>query len=77
MTGRPVKHSVTLRGHRTSISLEAAFWDELRKIAARRDLPINAVVAEIDEAREMDTGLASAIRVYILSDLRTQVAERD
>lgn len=77
MTGRPVKHSVTLRGHRTSISLEAAFWDELRKIAARRDLPINALVAEIDEAREMDTGLASAIRVYILSDLRTQVAERD
>lgn len=77
MTGRPVKHSVTLRGHRTSISLEAAFWDELRKIAARRDLPINALVAEIDEAREMDTGLASAIRVYILSDLRAQLAERD
>ncbi|MAM25234.1 MAG: aryl-sulfate sulfotransferase [Rhodobacteraceae bacterium] len=77
MTGRPVKHSVTLRGHRTSISLEAAFWDELRKIAARRDLPINALVAEIDEAREMDTGLASAIRVHILSDLRAQVAERD
>lgn len=77
MTGRPVKHSVTLRGHRTSISLEAAFWDELRKIAARRDLPINALVAEIDEAREMDTGLASAIRVYILSDLRAQVAARD
>ena len=77
MTGRPVKHSVTLRGHRTSISLEAAFWDELRKIAARRELPINALVAEIDEAREMDTGLASAIRVYILSDLRAQVAKRD
>lgn len=77
MTGRPVKHSVTLRGHRTSISLEAAFWDEFRKIAARRDLPINALVAEIDEAREMDTGLASAIRVYILSDLRAQLAERD
>lgn len=77
MTGRPVKHSVTLRGHRTSISLEAEFWDELRKIAGRRDLPINALVAEIDEAREMDTGLASAIRVYILSDLRAQVAARD
>ena len=49
----------------------------MRKIAARRELPINALVAEIDEAREMDTGLASAIRVYILSDLRAQVAKRD
>ena len=77
MSGRPVKHSVTLRGHRTSISLEAAFWSELRDIAARRALPINALVAEIDEARGIETGLASAIRLHILADLRSRIPEPD
>lgn len=65
-SARPVKHSVTLRGHRTSISLEALFWAELRAIAREKSLPINALVAEIDAARGMESGLASAIRVYVL-----------
>lgn len=65
-SARPVKHSVTLRGHRTSISLEALFWAELRAIAQEKSLPINALVAEIDAARGMESGLASAIRVYVL-----------
>ena len=70
MSARPVKHSVTLHGHRTSISLEAPFWAELRQIAKDRDMAINALVAEIDEARGLESGLASAIRVYVLRVLK-------
>lgn len=73
MSGRPVKHSVTLRGHRTSISLEDEFWTEFRSLAADRDMPINALVAEIDEARGMETGLASAIRLYVLRALKDRL----
>jgi predicted DNA-binding ribbon-helix-helix protein len=64
---RPVKHSLTLRGHRTSVSLEAEFWTAFRYIATARDLTINALAIEIDEQRQTTIGLASAIRVYILN----------
>jgi predicted DNA-binding ribbon-helix-helix protein len=70
MSARPVKHSVTLRGHRTSISLEDEFWHELRRIAGEENKPINALVAEIDAARGVESGLASAIRVYVLRNLQ-------
>jgi predicted DNA-binding ribbon-helix-helix protein len=70
MNARPIKHSVTLHGHRTSISLEAPFWTELRRISRDKSMPINALVAEIDAARGMGSGLASAIRVYVLETLR-------
>ena len=73
MSARPVKHSVTLHGHRTSISLEAPFWAELRAIARDKSLPINALVAEIDAERGMDSGLASAIRVYVLTALKDRL----
>ena len=66
MNGRPVKHSVSLRGHRTSISLEEPFWQEFRRIAADEGLALNELAARLDEARDTDTGLASAIRVYVL-----------
>jgi predicted DNA-binding ribbon-helix-helix protein len=75
MNGRPVKHSVTLHGHRTSISLEVPFWAELRAISHDKSLPINALVAEIDAARGMDSGLASAIRVYVLEVLKERLAK--
>lgn len=74
MSARPVKHSVTLHGHRTSISLEAPFWAELRAIARDKSMPINALVAEIDAARGMDSGLASAIRVYVLKVLKERLS---
>lgn len=77
MSARPVKHSVTLHGHRTSISLEAPFWEELRSIARDKSLPINALVAEIDAARGMDAGLASAIRVYVLETLKDRLPKAD
>ncbi|MGG7644415.1 ribbon-helix-helix domain-containing protein [Rhodovulum sp. YNF3179] len=70
MSGRPRKHSLTLRGHRTSVSLEDAFWDAFREIAAEKGKPVNALAAEIDEARGMDMGLASAIRLYVLRHYR-------
>ena len=69
MSGRPVKHSLTLRGHRTSVSLEEAFWRGFREIAARRGQTVNALATEIDESRD-DVGLASAIRVFVLAELR-------
>ena len=73
MSGRPVKHSVTLHGHRTSISLEDAFWAELRAIAAQNGQPINALVAQIDTARGIETGLASAIRLFVLRSLKDRL----
>lgn len=73
MNGRPVKHSVTLRGHRTSISLEDAFWTEFRRLAAEKGQPINALVAEIDADRGLETGLASAIRLYVLRSLQDRL----
>ncbi|MDG1739517.1 MAG: ribbon-helix-helix domain-containing protein [Paracoccaceae bacterium] len=66
MSKRPIKHSVTLRGHRTSISLEPAFWEAFRNIATEKAVPINALTAEIDAKRGLECGLASAIRVYVL-----------
>ncbi|WP_227269589.1 ribbon-helix-helix domain-containing protein [Roseobacter weihaiensis] len=74
MSGRPVKHSVTLKGHRTSISLEDEFWLALRDIAAERNRPINALVAEIDVERGADLGLASALRLFVLQDLQAKLA---
>lgn len=70
MTGRPVKRSLTLRGHRTSVSLEDDFWDAFREIALAEGKPINALAAEIDAERGLDMGLASAIRLYVLGHYR-------
>ncbi|NDW52512.1 ribbon-helix-helix domain-containing protein [Aliiroseovarius sp. PrR006] len=67
---RPEKHSLTLHGHRTSVSLEPEFWQAFQDIAKARSLPLNALAAEIDNARGVDRGLASAIRVYVLEHYR-------
>ena len=73
MSRRPVKHSVTLKGHRTSVSLEDEFWAEFRAIAAQKGKPINALVAEIDAERGLDLGLASSIRLYVLKVLKERL----
>lgn len=70
MSGRPVKRSLTLRGHRTSVSLEEEFWQAFRDIAAEKSKPINVLAAEIDADRGLDLGLASAIRLYVLRHYR-------
>lgn len=64
----PEKRSLTLKGHRTSVSLEPAFWAAFRTLAARRGLAFNALAAEIDAARPPEVGLASAIRLYVLEN---------
>jgi len=70
MSGRPVKRSLTLRGHRTSVSLEDEFWVAFREIAREKQRAINDLAAEVDAGRDPETGLASAIRVFILRRYR-------
>lgn len=64
-----IKRSITIKGHSTSISLEATFWDALNEIAKKRDISIASLVAEIDTNRssEIKTGLSSAIRIFVLN----------
>ncbi len=64
------KGSVTIAGHRTSLSLEPVFWTALRAAAAERGVPVNALVAEIDEART--TNLSSAVRVWLFERATAQ-----
>lgn len=75
MSGPPVKRSLSLRGHRTSVSLEEPFWHEFRAIAQAEGKAINALAAEIDATRELETGLASAIRVYVLQKVKARAAD--
>jgi predicted DNA-binding ribbon-helix-helix protein len=65
-----VKRSVTIRGHRTSFSLEEPFHDEVRAIAAARGMSLAALVAEIDETRPRATNLSSALRIHVLEWLK-------
>ena len=76
MTARPVKRSLTLRGHRTSVSLEEEFWQAFRDIAEARGQPINALAAQIDEARGVESGLASAIRVFVLKHYQDALSQK-
>jgi predicted DNA-binding ribbon-helix-helix protein len=76
MQSRPVKRSLTLHGHRTSVSLEPEFWDAFRAIATEKATPLNSLAAEIDDARAGDAGLASAIRVFVLNHYRDAAEAR-
>lgn len=66
----PVKRSVAIAGHKTSISLEPLFWDMLHAAAKREGVPLNALVARIDAERIASAtpcGLAGAIRLWLVS----------
>lgn len=65
-----VKRSISIRGHRTSFSLEKPFLDELAIIAAARGVSLARLVEEIDAARPRDTNLSSQLRVHVLEWLR-------
>lgn len=68
----PVKRSITIAGHQTSITLEPLFWELLRAASENRALPVNALVARIDVARmeeQEPPGLATAIRLWLTNDL--------
>lgn len=64
------KRSVNISGHATSITMEAEFWTVLKQLAKHQKLTINDLVAQIDEERDPQTNLSSAIRVYILKSLQ-------
>jgi predicted DNA-binding ribbon-helix-helix protein len=64
------KHSATLHGHRTSFSLEDAFWTELKAIANVRGTSLAALISEIDDGREAGSNLSSALRLYVLKWLK-------
>jgi predicted DNA-binding ribbon-helix-helix protein len=71
------KHSVAIAGHRTSVTLEAAFWRALKAIAKQRGRSLSELIAEIDSARgDMDPtpNLSSALRVYVLAQSRAGTA---
>ncbi|HZP18845.1 MAG TPA: ribbon-helix-helix domain-containing protein [Bauldia sp.] len=70
------KRSITIAGHRTSISLEEPFWRSLAEIAAERARPMAAVIAEIDRTRPPGSNLSSAIRVFVLEWARATAARR-
>ena len=63
-----VKHSVRIAGHPTSVSLEPAFWQALCDIAARRRIPVSALLTETDAGRSGN--LSSAIRLFVLESCR-------
>lgn len=63
---RPEKHSLTIKGHRTSVSLEKPFWEAFRRIAQEKGIPLNSLAAKVDEERGTKSGLATAIRIYVL-----------
>ena len=67
----PVKRSITIAGHETSITLEPLFWQALDAAARDRGLPLSALVAQIDALRveaQTPPNLASALRIWILAD---------
>ena len=77
---RPIKRSLTIAGHRTSISLEPEFWDALREVAAAQGLTVAALVARVDESRaaagdQEAGGLSAALRVHVLLQYQSQARQ--
>lgn len=71
----PVKRSVTIAGHETSISLEPVFWQALEKAAVTRELPLSALIARIDAERiaaPTPPNLASALRTWLLIEISNE-----
>jgi predicted DNA-binding ribbon-helix-helix protein len=66
-----VKHSIVVAGHKTSVSLEDAFWSLVKEIAAEREETVSDLVAKIDADRQHGN-LSSAVRLFVLSSVRDQ-----
>jgi predicted DNA-binding ribbon-helix-helix protein len=67
-----VKRSIVIAGHKTSVSLEDAFWQGLKEIAGARNATLSDLVATIDTEREL-SNLSSAIRLFVLGFYRDQI----
>jgi predicted DNA-binding ribbon-helix-helix protein len=70
-----VKRSIVIDGHKTSVSLEDAFWSELKVIAEQKDQTLSAVVSEIDTRRHQGN-LSSAIRLFVLDNARNRALQQ-
>jgi len=71
------KRSVTIRGHRTSYSLEKPFYDDLLAIAVERGIALAALVAEVDETRSREANLSSALRLHVLDWAKQRTKNRE
>lgn len=65
-----VKRSMSIRGHRTSISLEDAFFEDLNRLADEKSMSLAALVAQVDATRDRRTNLSSALRLFVLDELK-------
>ena len=70
-----VKRSIVIAGHKTSVSLEDAFWSGLKDVAAARSVTLSDLVGSIDSVRRQGN-LSSAIRLFVLDHYRSQLSER-
>ena len=77
MSTKPKKRSLTLKGHRTSVSLEDKFWEEFSKIAERQNISGNELASQLDATRELNSiSLASLIRDLVLNDLLQRLEKK-
>jgi predicted DNA-binding ribbon-helix-helix protein len=67
-----IKRSVSISGHRTSISLEQPFWEALKEVACTLDVSVNELVRRIDETRDAEGNLSGAVRVYVLTHFKSR-----
>ena len=76
MIAKPKKRSLSLKGHRTSVTLEDKFWEEFCKIAYRRKMSVNELASQLDSTRELNSiSLASLIRHLVLVDLLNRLED--
>ncbi|MEJ5019800.1 ribbon-helix-helix domain-containing protein [Ochrobactrum vermis] len=73
--GRLRKHSVSIRGHATSYTLEDPFFELIEEIATTRELSVAALIAEIDSKRDRSINLSSALRLHALDWLKSRIAQ--
>lgn len=74
MSTKPKKRSLTIKGHRTSVSIEDKFWEEFCKIAYRKQVSINELASQLDATRKLSSvSLASLIRNLVLADLLKRI----
>ena len=76
MLTKPKKRSLTIKGHRTSVTLEDKFWEEFCKIAYRKKISVNELASQLDSTRELNSvSLASLIRNLVLIDLLNRLED--
>ncbi|KAB2752042.1 ribbon-helix-helix domain-containing protein [Brucella anthropi] len=74
-SGRLRKHSVSIRGHATSYTLEDPFFELVEEIAATRELSVTALIAEVDSKRDRSINLSSALRLHVLDWLKSRITQ--